>query len=231
LTTSFIHIFYLCYFHFGEALFDQERNELVETIKSKGIKDEAVLKAVNSVERHLFVEDAMKYHAYKDVALPIGFGQTISQPFTVAYMTQSLNLQKGSKVLEIGTGSGYQAAILEKMEMRVFSIERNDKLYNRALNLFDNLGIRVAVRLGDGTIGWEEYAPFDGIIVTAGSPDIPERLKKQLAIGGRMVIPVGDKNTQTMKIITKKDEENFLITDSPRFKFVPLIGKEGWKEG
>jgi protein-L-isoaspartate(D-aspartate) O-methyltransferase len=212
-------------------LFDQERNELVETIKSKGIKDEAVLKAVNSVERHLFVEDAMKYHAYKDVALPIGFGQTISQPFTVAYMTQSLNLQKGSKVLEIGTGSGYQAAILEKMEMRVFSIERNDKLYNRALNLFDNLGIRVAVRLGDGTIGWEEYAPFDGIIVTAGSPDIPERLKKQLAIGGRMVIPVGDKNTQTMKIITKKDEENFLITDSPRFKFVPLIGKEGWKEG
>lgn len=212
-------------------MFEQERNELVEIIKSKGIKSEVVLNAVNSVERHLFVEDAMKYHSYKDVALPIGFGQTISQPFTVAYMTQALDLQKGSKVLEIGTGSGYQAAILEKMGMRVFSIERNDKLYNRALNLFDNLGVRVAVRLGDGTIGWEEFAPFHGIIVTAGSPDIPERLKKQLVIGGRMVIPVGDKNSQTMKIITKKDEDNFLVVDSPQFKFVPLIGKEGWKEG
>ncbi len=211
-------------------MFEHERHELVETIKSKGINNEAVLNAVNTVERHLFVEDAMKYHAYKDVALPIGFGQTISQPFTVAYMSQALNLGKGSKVLEIGTGSGYQAAILEKMGMRVFSIERNDKLYNRALKIFDYLGIRVAVRLGDGTIGWEEYAPYDGIIVTAGSPDVPERLKRQLAVGGRMVIPVGDKNSQTMKVLTKKDEENFIVTDSPQFKFVPLIGKEGWKE-
>ncbi|OGU36902.1 MAG: protein-L-isoaspartate O-methyltransferase [Ignavibacteria bacterium GWB2_35_6b] len=211
-------------------MFEIEREALVETIKRKGIKDENVLNAFLNVERHLFVEDIMKRHSYTDVALPIGHGQTISQPYTVAYMTEALNLKPGSKVLEIGTGSGYQAAILEKMGMRVFSIERNHNLYNRALTLFDKLGIRAALRCADGTIGWEEYAPYDGIIVTAGGPTVPVKLKKQLAVGGKMVIPVGNKTSQSMKILTKISEEEFDIQDMPQFTFVPLIGKEGWKE-
>ena len=211
-------------------MFEQEKETLVNILKDKGIKDDRVLNAIMNVDRHLFVQDIMKYHSYKDVALPIGHGQTISQPYTVAFMTEALNMESGSKVLEIGTGSGYQAAILEKMGIRVFSIERNHNLYNNALKLFDKLGIRAALRCADGTIGWEEFAPYDGIIVTAGGPSIPEKLKKQLAIGGRMVIPVGNKTSQSMKIITKISEENFEIKEMTQFAFVPLIGKEGWKE-
>lgn len=211
-------------------MFEQERETLVNILKEKGIKDERVLTAFMNVERHLFVQDIMKYHAYKDVALPIGHGQTISQPYTVAFMTEALKLEPGSKVLEIGTGSGYQAAILEKLGMRVFSIERNHNLYNRTLKLFDDLGIRAALRCADGTIGWEEFAPYEGIIVTAGGPTIPEKLKKQLAVGGKMVIPVGDKKIQSMKILTKLSEDEFEIKEMPQFAFVPLIGKEGWKE-
>ncbi|MBU2492547.1 MAG: protein-L-isoaspartate(D-aspartate) O-methyltransferase [Bacteroidetes bacterium] len=211
-------------------MFEQEREALVNILKEKGIKDERVLNAFMDVERHLFVPDIMKYHSYKDVALPIGHGQTISQPYTVAFMTEALNLRPGSKILEIGTGSGYQAAILEKMGMRVFSIERNNNLYNTALKLFDSLGIRAALRCADGTIGWEEFAPYDGIIVTAGGPTVPEKLKRQLAIGGRMVIPVGDKKTQSMKILNKISDDEFEIKEMPQFAFVPLIGKEGWKE-
>lgn len=213
-----------------EKMYEKEREALVEILKCKGIKDKNVLDAFMSVERHLFVDDIMKRHSYTDVALPIGYGQTISQPYTVAYMTEALNLNSGSKVLEIGTGSGYQAAILEKMGMRVFSIERNHNLYNRALTLFDKLGIRAALRCADGTIGWEEFAPYDGIIVTAGGPSVPIKLKKQLAIGGKMVIPVGNKTSQSMKILTKISDEEFEIQDMPQFTFVPLIGKEGWKE-
>jgi len=168
-------------------------------------------------------------HAYKDVALPIGFGQTISQPTTVAVMTQKLNLKPGNKVLEIGTGSGYQAAVLEKMGMKVYSIERQFDIYQMTLNLFDKLGLRVLSKWGDGTIGWDEYAPYDGIIVTAGGPTIPPQLKKQLSIGGKLVIPVGDKNSQTLKIITKTSENDFYVEEEPQFSFVPLIGREGWK--
>jgi protein-L-isoaspartate(D-aspartate) O-methyltransferase len=145
-------------------------------------------------------------------------------------MTQALKLQPGFKVLEIGTGSGYQAAILNKMGMDVYSIERNFPIYKSALELFDKLGIRVHVKCGDGTIGWEEYAPYDGIIVTAGSPSIPASLKKQLNIEGRLVIPVGDKNSQTLKIVTKKGDNDFEIIDVPEFAFVPLIGREGWND-
>lgn len=213
-----------------EKMFEIEREALVEILKSKGIKDENVLNAFLNVERHLFVEDIMKRHSYTDVALPIGHGQTISQPYTVAFMTQALKLKPGFKILEIGTGSGFQAAILEKMGMRVFSIERNHNLYNRSLTLFDKLGIRAALRCADGTIGWEEFAPYDGIIVTAGGPTVPVKLKKQLAVGGKMVIPVGNKTSQSMKILTKISEEEFDIQDMPQFAFVPLIGKEGWKE-
>ncbi len=211
-------------------MYERERQELVDNLSEKGINDIYVLKAIGEVERQKFVPKAIRHHAYKDVALPIGYGQTISQPYTVAFMTQALNLKPNSKVLEIGTGSGYQAAILDKMGIKVFSIERNFDIYVKAQKLLENLGIRALVKCGDGTIGWEEYAPFDGIIVTAGSPSIPVSLKKQLAIGGRLVIPVGNKSSQKLKIITKLDKNEFQVLDVPEFSFVPLIGREGWNQ-
>jgi protein-L-isoaspartate(D-aspartate) O-methyltransferase len=211
-------------------MYRAEREELVNKLIRKGIKDQNVLNAIGEVERHKFLPEAIKQHSYKDVALPIGYGQTISQPFTVAYMTQALNLKTGSKILEIGTGSGYQAAILNKMGMDIYTIERNFEIYINAQKLFDRMGIRVHTKCGDGTIGWEEFAPFDGIIVTAGSPAIPPTLKKQLAVDGRMVIPVGSRSSQILKIVTKTDENTFEIKSVPEFAFVPLIGREGWEE-
>ncbi len=211
-------------------MYEIEREELVSILKEKGVKDDKVLSAIGSVERHLFVPEAVRAHSYNDVALPIGYGQTISQPYTVAVMTEALKLSPNAKVLEIGTGSGYQAAILQKMGMKVYTIERNDNIYHRTQKLFDKMGLRILMRLGDGTIGWEEYAPYDGIIVTAGSPTIPEKLKKQLAVNGRLVIPVGDRYTQSLTILTKISDTEFKIEKIPQFTFVPLIGKEGWKE-
>ena len=211
-------------------MYEKERQDLVDQISERGITDIYVLKAIWEVERHLFVPEALLSHAYKDVALPIGYGQTISQPYTVAFMTQSLKVKPNSKILEIGTGSGYQAALLCRMGASVFSIERQFEIYDRTRKLLDILGIRVNTKCGDGTIGWEEFAPFDGILVTAGSPSVPISLKKQLAIGGRLVIPVGDKVSQKLKIITKIAQDEFEILDIPEFVFVPLIGKEGWKQ-
>jgi protein-L-isoaspartate(D-aspartate) O-methyltransferase len=212
-------------------MYENQRKELIELLVKKGIKDKNVLKAMLKVERHLFVSGSTIMHAYEDVALPLGYGQTISQPYTVAYMTQELKIKKDMKVLEIGTGSGYQAAILEKMGARVYSIERNFDIYSKTQKLFDELGIRVYCKLGDGTIGWEEFAPFDGIIVTAGSPSIPNPLLKQLEIGGRLVIPVGDRDIQTLKIITRLNEKEYAQKENPSFRFVPLIGREGWNNG
>jgi protein-L-isoaspartate(D-aspartate) O-methyltransferase len=209
-------------------MYESERQDLVEKLRKNGIYDENVLRAILNVERHLYVPEAMIPHAYKDVALPIGYEQTISQPYTVAFMTQALRLKSNDKVLEIGTGSGYQASILYKMGMRVFSIERQHDILIRTQSLFDKLGIRVVCRWGDGTIGWDEFSPYDGIIVTAGSPVVPPNLMKQLAIGGRLIIPVGDKKSQVMKIITKTAEDKFQTEDVPNFAFVPLIGREGW---
>jgi protein-L-isoaspartate(D-aspartate) O-methyltransferase len=183
---------------------------------------------MEKVERHLFVPEVVRHNAYMDTALPIGFGQTISQPFTVAFMTQAMKLKPKSKVLEIGTGSGYQAAVLEKMGMKVFSIERQPDILLSAQKLFDDLCISVICRMGDGTLGWSDFAPYDAIIVTAGGPVIPVNLKKQLAIGGKMVIPVGDRHSQSLKIVTKISEEEYAIEEIPKFAFVPLIGKEGW---
>ncbi len=211
-------------------MYEKERQDLIDTISGKGIHDPFVLRAMLSVERHKFVQPIMIHHAYKDVALPIGHGQTISQPYTVAFMTQALKLKKKGKILEIGTGSGYQAAILFHMGHKVYTIERNNEIYFQTQKLFDELQIRVHYKLGDGTIGWEEFAPYDGILVTAGSPSIPLSLKKQLAINGKLVIPVGDKTSQILKVITKIEQDKFDIEDIPQFAFVPLIGREGWKE-
>ena len=210
--------------------YEREREELADKLSEKGITDIYVLKAVREVERHKFVIKAMKQHAYSDVALPIGYGQTISQPYTVAFMTQSLRLKSKARVLEIGTGSGYQAAILEKMGIDVFSIERNMDIYLKTRKLLDEMGLRIHTKCGDGTIGWDEFAPYDGILVTAGSPTVPESLKRQLQVGGRLVIPVGNKNSQILKIITKLNDNEFEVFDVPEFSFVPLIGREGWNQ-
>ena len=211
-------------------MYKQQRFELVENLKLKGISDESLLNAISRVERENFVSPVMKQNAYKDIALPIGYGQTISQPFTIAVMSEALQVKKNDKVLEVGTGSGYQAAILFAMGAKVYSIERHIDIYNEVLKRFEKLGIRVHCKCGDGTLGWDAYAPFDKIIVTAGSPGIPETLKKQLALNGRMVIPVGNLSSQTMKVLTKTAENEFEIEDIPQFTFVPLIGREGWKE-
>lgn len=207
-----------------------QREQLVEEIKNKGISDSRVLNAIGNVEREKFIPKTMAHLAYKDTALPIGYEQTISQPYTVAFMTEKLNLKEGSKVLEIGTGSGYQAAILYHMGMKVYSIEINLELHNKTKQLFDELAIRVHAKYGDGTIGWSEFAPYDGIIVTAGSPSIPNKLTEQLTIGGRLVIPVGPRDYQDLFVITRLSEDEYSKETYPRFVFVPLIGKNGWEK-
>jgi protein-L-isoaspartate(D-aspartate) O-methyltransferase len=182
---------------------------------------------MGKVERHIFVGGAFASRAYEDSALPIGQEQTISQPYTVAFMTQELQIRSGMKVLEVGTGSGYQAAILAAMGCRVFTIERHPELLTKARQIFDQSGLRIVSKGGDGTIGWTEFAPYDGIIVTAGAPDVPEALKKQLAEGGRIVIPVGERTSQRL-VIVQKNGENFTTREVDGFKFVPLVGKHGW---
>jgi len=200
---------------------------MISLLESKGITDPSVLSAMAKVERHLFVEQPFVNRAYEDSALPIGNEQTISQPYTVAFMTQALLARPGDRVLEVGTGSGYQAVILAKMGCRVFTIERHLGLLAEARKMFDKLNLRVASKGGDGTVGWNEFAPFDGIIVTAGAPTVPDALKQQLADGGRLVIPVGDREVQKVLVI-KKEGSAFVTEETFGFKFVPLVGKNGW---
>ena len=206
---------------------DQERNDLVASLRSKGITDEIVLGAVAAVPRHEFVMKAFFSRAYEDTALPIENGQTISQPYTVAFMSQELALPLGAKVLEIGTGSGYQAAILSVMGYRMYSIERHYELHLRAKRILEKLDFKITTRFGDGTIGWSEFAPFDGIIVTAAAPEVPDALLEQLADAGRLVIPVGDLESQRLRIIVRQGS-TFETREAHGFKFVPLIGKQGW---
>ncbi len=199
------------------------RKKLAEGLKIKGIRDERVLDAIRKVPRHLFMESTFINFAYKDQAFPIGAGQTISQPFTVAIQTQLLQLGKNEKVLEVGTGSGYQAAILVEMGARVFTIERQKELYQKAQSFLPEIGYRPVCFLGDGYKGLPNFAPFDKILVTAGAPFIPEDLTFQLKIGGRLVIPVGSEKCQEMFVIVRISEEEFKTEKHGSFVFVPLL--------
>jgi len=209
--------------------FEKEREEMIELVRHRGIKDEQLLEAMRKVEREHFILQAFKNRAYDDSALPIASGQTISQPYTVAFQTEKLQVGKDSKVLEIGTGSGYQAAVLAEMGCRVFTIERHMELHLQARKLLEKLGYHIAARCGDGTVGWNEYAPYDGIVVTAAAPELPQPLLDQLADGGRLVIPVGDLDAQSIRVITRSGD-TYISADAHGFKFVPLIGKKGWSE-
>lgn len=208
-------------------LLEEEKKILVEGLWGKGIKDEALLKAIYDIPREKFISPALRRFAYDDNALPIECAQTISQPFTVAYMTQALEVKPGDKVLEIGTGSGYQAAVLCEMGAEVYSVERIDKLHENAKLLLNELGYNINLKLDDGTLGWPENAPYDKIIVTAGAPEIPLELVEQLDANGKLAIPVGNKENQRLNII-KRGEKGIEKKIFDSFKFVPLIGQKGW---
>lgn len=199
------------------------RNQLVKQLEEKGITDKYVLGAIGKVPRHLFLDSSFENFAYQDKAFPIGADQTISQPFTVAFQTQLLDIKKGDKVLEIGTGSGYQTAVLCLLGASVYTIERQNKLFKKAQLLLPKLGYNPKKFVfGDGYKGLPDAAPFDSIIVTAGAPFIPQPLMAQLKIGGRLVIPVGE-NEQIMTLLVRKNEKQFEKQEFGDFKFVPLL--------
>lgn len=204
------------------------RNKLVKKLKEKGIKDEGVLAAINKVPRHAFFENALIDHAYQDKAFPIGEGQTISQPYTVAFQTEKLEIKAGNKVLEIGTGSGYQACILLEMGAQVYTIEYNRKLYEITRTFLPRLGYRPYFFYGDGSNGLSAKAPFNKIIVTAGAPVVPKALTDQLSEDGILVIPVGGREKQMMVQIRKQGGE-LIKKEFDNFAFVPLLGEQGWK--
>ncbi|VFQ44097.1 protein-L-isoaspartate(D-aspartate) O-methyltransferase [Desulfoluna butyratoxydans] len=214
-----------------ERKYARQREEMVKRqIAGRGISDPRVLKVMGEVPRHLFVSEALMDRAYGDFPLPIGERQTISQPFIVSEMTQALGLSPDDRVLELGTGSGYQAAILSRLVYRVYTIERIHTLYMRARKVFDTLRyFNIVPRFSDGTTGWPEEAPFDAIIVTAGAPEIPTHLTDQLADGGRLVMPVGGADTQDLLRITRAGNE-LVHENMGKCRFVPLIGEFGWKE-
>jgi protein-L-isoaspartate(D-aspartate) O-methyltransferase len=211
--------------------FKKERLAMVEDqLRRRGIHDQRVLEAMAKISRHSFVSPEYQAAAYEDRPLPIGEGQTISQPYMVAVMTQSLELTGGERVLEIGTGSGYQTATLAELAKAIFTVERIQVLIQRAQKVLQNLGYENIFFLhGDGTKGWPENSPFEGIIVTAGAPEVPQMLTSQLADGGRLVIPVGPRYTQTLYKVTRKGNR-FMEEDITGCVFVPLLGDFGWKE-
>lgn len=211
-------------------LFVRARKTMVETqLLPRGIRQKEVLDAMLAVPRHLFVEEGLREQAYSDFPLSIGAGQTISQPFIVAYMTEQLELTGGEKILEIGTGSGYQAAVLSHIATRIFSVERISDIAARTRKLLDGLHYtNVLIRVGDGTQGWAEHAPYDAIIVTAATPEVPPALIEQLVEGGRLVVPVGSEQTQELTKITKK-RGRIIKETLGGCRFVKLIGKDGWQ--
>ena len=202
------------------------RNKLAETVEAKGIRDKLVLEAIKTVPRHLFMDSGFVDHAYQDKAFPIAAEQTISQPYTVAFQTELLQVKPGDKILEIGTGSGYQTAVLLHLKAKVYTIERQLVLYKKTKLFFDKMGYRPKKYVfGDGYKGLVDDAPFDGIIITAGAPNIPQKLMSQLAIGGKMVIPVGD-DEQVMTLITRTSEREFEKQEFGSFRFVPMLGNK-----
>ncbi len=211
--------------------FEIARKRMVEgQIIARGIRDRRVIEAMLKIPRHVFVEEAMASQAYNDKPLPIGEKQTISQPYMVALMTELLELTGKEKVLEIGTGSGYQAAVLATLADRVYTIERIRPLALKARKALDSLGLlNVNIKISDGTVGWREEAPFDAILVTAGAPDIPPELVDQLAVNGKLVIPVGDLYEQTLVRIVKREDGSILQENSIGCRFVRLIGRNGWE--
>jgi protein-L-isoaspartate(D-aspartate) O-methyltransferase len=211
--------------------FKKARERMVETqIIARGIHDERVIEAMRNVPRHLFVDEALRDQAYSDHPLPIAENQTISQPYVVALMTESLELKGSEKVLEIGTGSGYQTAVLAELADRVFSVERYPDLGYRANTILKELGYKnIIIRVGDGSLGWPDDAPFNGVIVTAGTPKIPQPLIDQLAMGGRLIVPVGDRTGQDL-VFVRRVAEGITKTNLGGVRFVNLVGKWGWKE-
>lgn len=200
-----------------------KRNQLVQLLKTKGISDKKVLEAIANVPRHLFLNSSFEEYAYEDKAFPIAAGQTISQPYTVAFQTQMLEVTKGQTVLEIGTGSGYQTAVLCKMGAKVYSIERQLELFKQTSLFLPSIGIRPKhLSFGDGYKGLPNYAPFDRIIVTAGAPFIPQALLEQLKVGGRLLIPVGE-DEQIMTLLIRTSEKEFEKHELGNFRFVPLL--------
>lgn len=200
-----------------------QRNQMVSKLESLGINDKNVLKALNNVPRHLFMDRGLISHSYKNNAYPIESGQTISQPYTVAFQTQLIKCKQGDKVLEIGTGSGYQTAILSYLGFDVFTIERDVSLFKKSSLIFKNLSIKTKMNLfADGYLGINDSAPFDGIIVTAAAKEIPKNLMNQLRVGGRMVIPIGEED-QTMYRFTRIEKSKFKKEEFGQFKFVPML--------
>ncbi|MGI6337764.1 MAG: protein-L-isoaspartate(D-aspartate) O-methyltransferase [Bacteroidales bacterium] len=200
-----------------------KRKKLVDELRKKGISDEGVLMAINAVPRHLFMDPAFLNHAYVDKAFPISSGQTISQPYTVAVQTSLLRVKKWDKILEIGTGSGYQAAILAEMGARVYTIERYRKLYLKAQRTLSSLGYSADFFFGDGNEGKPQYGPFDGIIITAATSEVPEKLLAQLKTGGRLVVPLGRGSSQIMTVVERKSEDEYVYSSHGSFVFVPLL--------
>lgn len=204
------------------------RQRLVNSLAEKGISCDKVLNAINKVPRHLFMDSGFINHAYVDKAFPIGAGQTISQPFTVAFQTSLLQIKPGDKVLEVGTGSGYQAAVLVEMGARVFTIERQRELFNIVQKFLPSIGYNPQFFFGDGYVGKPQYGPFDKILITAAAPEIPNELLKQLKVGGILVVPLGGSSVQKMLSIVKTDENNLETNEHGDFAFVPMLkGTEG----
>jgi len=204
------------------------RNQLVKSLSGKGITNNRILDAINNIPRHLFIDSGFVDHAYQDKAFPIGSGQTISQPFTVAFQTNLLDIKKGDKILEVGTGSGYQTALLCELGAEVYSIERQKKLFKKTSLFLPKIGyFPKKLIFGDGYIGFDKQAPYDSIIVTAGAPFIPKMLLNQLKTNGNLVIPVGE-SSQTMTLITKLEEDKFKKTEYGEFNFVPLLKNKNY---
>lgn len=213
----------------NDRRFERQRHQLIETIADQGIDDLEVLRVFDLTPRHIFLPESVQHRAYEDAPLPIGFQQTASQPSLQALYLKLLQLQPSDRVLEIGTGSGYQTVLLSHLAQHVYSVERIRELSQRARNVIDQLRIsNIALLVGDGTIGWSRYAPYDAILVGAGAPSVPQALVDQLAVGGRLLIPIGSLEEQQLTMV-RKTESGITMEDIARCVFVPLLGKYGWQ--